>query len=556
MSEKQRIVGLLLVMFLTAALWVVNLLWLRKDTRPPVWDMALHQSYALNYLPEAMPAAQRATLTERSGNYPPFVHLMIAFCFAVLHPDSKVATLANIPATFLLLWAVYQLAEDLAGAAAARWACLLTALTPYLIWMSRETILDYWLAAWVAAGLLALRGTEAFASHPRSLLFGLTCALGLLTKWFFAGFLIVPLLYVCIRSRIWRDRSRMIHLADAALISVLLAGTWYLPNLPNLMPYFVENARIGAREGEPAVFSFQSLIYYLRLLEGYQLFGILFFVLLVSAIRVWRKGLKTDGLFLLAAIFGGWLAMTLLRTKDPRFTMPLLGPLLILAGAWLQDWKRAWWATALKVTLILVLGFQAYMISFGVRRLPEEVVLARGYSGSLRWDWNLYLQHYFRILGPPRREDWKQEEILRKMAEDANAKGMAQELALIPDLPRFNSVNFQLAARFRGYPAKVAHIQSEPNGMRSFDGFNYLVLTEGDQGMSWSTVWSRALNQIVFDNPGVYRLIALYPLPDGSSARLYFIERDAAGKAAAQDEPGVRRRSCGAGARSAAGARA
>jgi hypothetical protein len=336
----------------------------------------------------------------------------------------------------------------------------------------------------------------------------------------------------------------MIHLADAALLGGLLAGTWYLPNLPNLMRYFVENARIGVREGEPAVFSFQSLIYYLRLLEGYQLFGILFFVLLVSAIRVWRKGLKTDGMFLFAAIFGGWLAMTLLRTKDPRFTMPLLGPLLILAGAWLQDWKRAWWTTVSKATLILVLLFQAYMINFGVRRLPQEVVLARGYSGSLRWDWNLYLQHYFHILGAPRREDWKQEEILRTMAEDAGRKGVPQELALIPDLPRFNSVNFQLTARFRGYTANVAHIQSEPNGLRSFDGFNYLVLTEGDQGMSWSTVWSRALNQIVFDNPGTYRLIALYPLPDGDFARLYSIERAAAGKAAAADKAGDRRRPC------------
>src|SRR2546429_9755635 len=32
------------------ALWLVNAVWLKLDTRPPVWDMALHQMLALNYV--------------------------------------------------------------------------------------------------------------------------------------------------------------------------------------------------------------------------------------------------------------------------------------------------------------------------------------------------------------------------------------------------------------------------------------------------------------------------------------------------------------------------
>ena len=41
----------------------------------------------------------------------------------------------------------------LSGPAAARWACVLSALVPYTIWLSRETVLDYWLSAWLAAAL-------------------------------------------------------------------------------------------------------------------------------------------------------------------------------------------------------------------------------------------------------------------------------------------------------------------------------------------------------------------------------------------------------------------
>lgn len=529
MSWDRR--GIVTILLAVTALWVVNIVWLRCDTRPPVWDMALHQTYALNYLPHARGTVENTPLWSRSGNYPPFVHLMIALCYLIFHPGPHIAVLANIPASALLLWSVYTLGIDLAGVRASRWACLFIVLTPYLIWISRETVLDYWLSAWVAAGFVALRKTDRFQSHVWSLLFGLICAFGLLTKWFFAGFILFPVLYVCIKSRIWREQARMVHLADAILVAGAVAGVWYLPNLPNLTRYFVENAKIGAVEGEPAVFSFQSLIYYLRLLEGYQLFGILFLVVALSCVLAWKRGLLRDGGFLLAAVGGGWVVMTLLRTKDPRFTMPLLGPMFIVAGAWLQSWSSGWRTWFLKAGLVALLCLQAYAANFGVRWLPQEVVLMRGYSGSFRWDWNLYLQHYFHILGPPRREDWKQETILRKVVEDARSSGARTEVALIPDLPRFSAANFSLIARLRGLPARIDHLQTEPRGVRSFDGFDYVIMTERDQGVLWTTGWSRALNQIIVDDPQTFRLLELYLLPDGNCARLYAIKRDSVANA-------------------------
>ena len=453
------------------------------------------------------------------------MHLAIAFCYRVFHPGPHIAVLANLPATLLLFGSLYALALELAGARAARWACLFSVLTPYLIWMSRETVLDYWLSAWVAAALVALRKTENFQSRGWSLLFGLITALGMLTKWFFAGFLFFPLLYVCSQSRIWRESRRMIHLVEALLVAGVLAGTWYLPNLPNLVHYFPENMKIGALEGEPPVFSFQSFIYYLRLLEGYQLFGILFLVLAVSCAFAWKRRLLHDGGFLVAAVCGGWAVMTLLRTKDARFTMPLLAPMTIIAGAWVSTWRRAIWTRAIQAGLVAVLCLQAYAANFGVRWLPEEIVLAPGYTGSVRWDWNLYLQNFFHICGPPRREDWKLEDLVRKVAEDARNKGVDPTLALIPDLPFFNSTNFSYFARLRGLPVHVDQIKADPVGIGVFAGYNYVVMTERDQGIAWTTHRSHALNQIVVDNPHTFLLAGLYPIPDGNCARLYFVQR-------------------------------
>jgi hypothetical protein len=320
----------------------------------------------------------------------------------------------------------------------------------------------------------------------------------------------------------------MLHLADAALVAGLVAGIWYLPNVANLKDYFFENAKVGALEGEPQVLSFQSFIYYLRLLEGYQVFALLFVIVTLSVFFVWRKRLLRDAGFIAAAVCGGWLAMTLLRTKDPRFTMPLLGPLLVVPGAWLQSWHAGWRSRTVEAILILALAFQAYTANFGIRWLPQELVLARGYAGSFEWNWNVYLQHYFHVLGAPRRENWKLDEILSKVADDGRSRGGTQKLALIADLPRFNAVNFTLMARLRGYPVQVGHLRAEPRGIQAFHGYDYVVMTERDQGMSWTTSSSRLLNQTIVDAPRTFRLLGCYVLPAGDTARLYFIQRSVA----------------------------
>jgi len=514
--------GPAIVLYIATAVWLINAAWMMRDTRPPVWDMALHQTYALNYVP-GYGAAGGVEFWRASGNYPPFVHLVIAACYILFHPSPHIAVLANLPATLLLLWAIHGLASNLAGAVAARWACLLAAFGPYMLWMSRETILDYWMSAWVAAALLVLLRSRAFALRTESLLMGVTIALGMLTKWLFAGFVLFPMALVCLRTRIWRDRERLINLADTILIATVGAATWYLPNLPALVQHFAENARIGAREGEPPVLSFQSFIYYLRLLEGYQLFGVLFLFFAVSAFFVLRRKILSDGTFLVAAVAGGWLAMTLLRTKDPRFTMPLLGLLAVLPGAWIQSWPRGWPGRAAKAALLCFLAAQAYMTNFGIRRLPRQVIIARGYQGSLAWDWNLYSQDYFHVLGPPRREDWRQNEILRRAAEHARASGAELSLAIVPDLPRFNAANFGLYARLGRIEARVDHPQSAEKGTGSFALYNYAVMKEGDQGMPWTTSANALLNKVILDEPGTFELLGLYPLPDGDYARLYRI---------------------------------
>ena len=96
-------------------------------------------------------------------------------------------------------------------------------------------------------------------------------------------------------------------------------------------------------------------------------------------------------------------------------------------------------------------------------------------------------------------------------------------LALIPDLPRFNATNFNLFARLRDLPVEAGHPQSALEGIHSFEGFNYVVLIEGDQGWAYTTTENLKLNSIVLTHSQTFHFLDSYPLPDGAVARLYAI---------------------------------
>ena len=486
--------------------------------------MALHQIYALNYVP-GFAAPEGLRIWEFSGNYPPLVHLFVAGTFAIFHPGPHIATLANLPATLLLFWSLLQLGRYFTSPMAARWACILLLLTPYLIWMSRETILDYWLSAWVAASWVALIRTKGFESSLWSRVFGLLCACGLLTKWLFAGFIAAPFLVIAGRQRIWKDEQRLINAAQSIMLAVALAGFWYLPNLTHLFRYFKENAQVGVLEGEPPVFSFQSFIYYLRLLEGYQLFGVLFLLLCAGLFFVVSRRILRDSALWIAFVAGGWFVMTMLQTKDPRFTMPLLVPLMLIPGALLASWGVSRLGRMVQILILAILAMQAYAINFGISWLPQQVILMPGYQGSLRWDWQLFSQHYFGILGAPRREDWKQTEILGRVREEGQRRGAEMSLALVPDLPRFNYFNFQLAAKLAKIPMRIGHLQSADGGVDAFKGYDFAIMSEDDQGMAWSTRAAASLNETILDRHDIFKVIAIYRLPSGDAVRLYFIDR-------------------------------
>ena len=107
-------------------------------------------------------------------------------------------------------------------------------------------------------------------------------------------------------------------------------------------------------------------------------------------------------------LVGGWLGLMLFQNKDPRYSAPLLPAVALITAPPFE--KR----NAVLALLVPVLLFQHYLVSFGIRNCRRPLFYAKGVEGPLSWDWNLYTQNYFELWGPPAREDWQIERVLRK----------------------------------------------------------------------------------------------------------------------------------------------
>ena len=494
--------------FLLAAAFVylaaANLIWIARDTRPPFWDMAYHQTAALRICDAFSTFGIRAiaVVPFLTGFYPPLYHTIVGIFYSLFGKTTDAAEWANLPALAILIAATYGVGRTVLKPLPAALAAMLVGFFPYLIWLSRETLVDYWLTAMVALAMWALIRTQEFSNRNATVAFGIVCGLGLLTKWTFPLFVSLP--------AAWLARKNLKNACIAAAIAAVIAAFWYLPAGQSLQQLAQINNAGGASEGDPGLFSFQALVFYARALEGYQLFLPLFLVFIAGAIYLVRN-FDRGWIPVVLWLIGGWLGLMLFQNKDPRYSAPLL-PAVALISARAFEKNKTFIAL-----LIPVLLFQHYLVSFGVPQLPPAAVLLKGVKGPLSWDWNLYRQNYFELWGPPAREDWQVERVLAKVtAGDARTV----RLGMIPDIPRFDWGAFQFYIALSKLPVMFNRIVFFDEGVISNN--DYILMSENDQG--WATNVSsdlKKINEYILDRPDRFHMIDSFALPNGDMIRLY-----------------------------------
>jgi hypothetical protein len=492
---------------------LVNFFWLRTDTRPWIWDMGFHARVGLDYLDFLQhPSAEKLAFAFREGlQYPPLYHFMEGLSYMLAGRNDDAAVFPNFLFLGLMLWAVFRIGERVADPDAGLWAAAITSLIPIIAWVSRTPLLDFSLAAMVCTAIHFQYQTENFGLRKQSVVFGVICGLGMLVKWTFLFFLIGPVIYAYFERPTWRYRVCVFNLMLSAAVAAAISAVWYQPKLTFLLfNYLPGHSAEGAVEGDPSIFSPLSWVFYLQFLLSYQLFIPLALLLALGVFWSFRRGSRSPSLAVIWVwAVSSWFILSLLRNKDPRYTLPLLPAIAIIAAAGFagEDPLRR----ILKWLTLGVALAQFAAISFNFPSLPEKISLGTFHKGTNTWEWQVFSKTYAGFLGPARDEEWPLESVLTLIAEKGGGT-----LYVVPDHPYVSPQTFLYKARLQNLPVEI---RSAPSSNVTGALTDFYLLKTGDQGDLKSAAEAQQLTGEILRNRKL-QLLRAYSLPDGTQALL------------------------------------
>jgi len=405
---------------LVVAIAALNVWWRTLETRPPHWDMAHHLGNSLVYL-HGFSLTHPLPFLDGYLFYPPLVYWVTDVFYAALGNEAMwVAVLSNVVWLAILVFATYGIGRRLWNARVGWLSVVFVVTAPMIVSSFKDYMLDVPLTAVAALSLYLLMRADGFSSRRYSLLFGVACGCGLLVKWTPPPVLALPLVHASAlalaAARRRRQFDRLVNLAVAAALAFAVAGTWYVHNLHQVLGSLVQyNGPEGVAQGNPPTRSLASVLWYVWNLLNNQLYLLPFLFALVGILFCFRKReLATRNLYPILMVVGTYLTFTVLRHKDPRYTLPMLPALAVVATSWLEyvSARVRVWGAAVFVTY----GALAFLvISFGTSIWPKSVALHLPSTSFTPTTVTVFGQNGY-IEGPPTHENWHQVDAFRTMA--------------------------------------------------------------------------------------------------------------------------------------------
>jgi 4-amino-4-deoxy-L-arabinose transferase-like glycosyltransferase len=390
------------------------------------------------------------------------------------------------------------------------------------------------LTAVTTFAVFCLFWSRSFERRWPSLILGVTIGLGVLTKWTFVVFLAGPLVLAVYLALRQATRARLLNVALAAAISLLIGLPWYLTNLEALQAFLQFNRLLAApQEGEAPVWSLESWIYYLRELMTQQMLLPFALLAVAGATLALRRCRWNSYLWMLVAwVAVGYVASTLFINKDTRYTMPYLPALALLTAIGLAQLRhvmvrRVGLALIILYALLQYTGLTVGLIS-RVAGMPSYIGWRAGPLAA-----TLYAESVH-IASPARTEDWQIDPILDTMMADARGRGVALpiRLLMVPTMPSFDAQTFTYARWRDQLPIEVSLVTGivEVDSAAALEHSDYVLTKSGDLGWDFVLQDAGKLTAQLLDPASPiaaqFEHSAKFPLPDGSHALLFRHLRD------------------------------
>jgi len=317
---------------------------------------------------------------------------------------------------------------------------------PLIYTQAHFFMFDLPLTAATAAIALALTDEGVFSSRKKAALFGLLLGAAMLIKWTFFIYALAPYAVRLVEERQNSKKSGagvLLHLSVMALI----AAPWYLYNFyPIISKLLMYSFSRGELEGLPSVFSWASLSYYISMLPAKAGLIALLPALSGAVVAVARR--DREGLKILAFFLVPIAIMTLLQNKKDRYIMPAM-PFMALLAAYALAWLKSRKAVIAVSMSAAALSFAALCVAV----LPLDL----SWPNSAR----------------PKKEDWKIAEFMSKTEKGGF-------LAVVPDHPRMNNINYSFYSEHVVQKASITGIFNFPMSA------DYFLVKTGSQGPAFS----------------------------------------------------------------------
>lgn len=468
--------------------------YIRVDTRPPSWDQSTHMEIALDYR-EALGAGRWGDawfLAPKPGMppFPPAYHLLLRGAFD--SPDPAHAALwLNWFYMAVLALSLFGICWRFLPDSRALAATLAFCAAPGLQDLVTTQLVDLAVVAWVSAGYWALLESEGFTGWAASLAFGALFAAGMMHKWTYFSYMLPAYL---IAGRALGDRHARLKVLAAAGLSLALFAPWYWSHAA-LLP-----SRLMQASSDFSVPFWKDGAWAAYLKASSSGLGPLLWALgFISMLAPQFSRRREYGWVLAYWVVFSYVFWTVVPNRQLRFLLPGLAPLGLFMAA---TWPRALtWGVA---------GFQLVAMAnffFGAVG-PLSVPMP-------------FMPLTFFVNRPPAREDWKIEEILRRIEADRDTTRPITNVTLVANDAYFNAPTFHWVQRRLALP----HARMRGVNKRLCELSEFVLLKDGRLGPEGVIGGLPEAAHEIGDPNGWfargYEEDARWPLPDGSSAVLY-----------------------------------
>ncbi len=457
---------------------ITNAIWLRLDRSPPSWDDGYYLTKSL-VLYDALSNDGLFGYAKRSltvmGDKPPLIAILPTPIYFLIGRRWRAAYAVNLIFLLVMFAVLYRLGRRYANRRAGLLAVLIAGTMPIVYGLARWYLVECAMTAMVCLAIAIASDLKDADEHWKAFLLGATCGCGLLLKFSFPLYVLIPFLYFAIREkRAWLGWKTLVAFG----ISAAIALPWYIVNFHRAVKTALnagsEATAKAYKTGD--VFSVSDVLSYLvNLLNAGPVFyfvaALMLLLVLAPSIRPpQKKGLVLCMLWaspVVLLIFGHY--------RDLRYAAPLF-PALAIALALLIDTALERWRAAAVTTIALLMLplFSMLQTSFGR-------------SGDRRFELGglLFVAPRLDYARPYNSATWPQREILMDIQRLAKSGPVApMSLMVGTDSVRFNANNFELAAKQERLPFEISTsaYEADPGALvSSLDSTAFFVYKSGGE---------------------------------------------------------------------------